>query len=147
MTITQHIDLSALPPDLGRSGFNAGATYRAMRGTDAESAIAEIQAAMQFLARFAVPRKRRAINSYTLKHVIERGIRQYMSNGAAIAAADLLGHRVVPQRAIVAKAQRPEEEIGLRTSPNANIFLAVPDFDLGGTLRGEWLPTGRRATR
>jgi len=108
------IDLSSLPPDLGRAGFHDQPPYyRDMRGSDAEDAIAEIQLAMGFLlARRAVQTKTRPINSYALKHLIERTVRRYVPNGAAIAAAILLGHRVVPHRPLV----NPHP-------PNANVFV------------------------
>ena len=79
----------------------------------------EVAAAMAFLHMFK-PTQRAYISSYTLKHAAENwgrtvGLRAYVSNGALILAALLLGLVV-----------RPYDNDGL--NPNAAIGVSRADF-------------------
>ncbi|MCO5109053.1 MAG: hypothetical protein M9907_18510 [Burkholderiaceae bacterium] len=100
--------LDLLPPDLGLygyvcrrrwpGGYEYGPRLRDLRpGTaDYAAAVDEIGRALRVLARCAgpLPRRgpdRRGVNSYRLKHDVERRAGRYVANGAAIAACLLLG--------------------------------------------------------
>jgi hypothetical protein len=83
----------------------------------------EVAAASLFLAR-CNPTKTVGVHSYHLKHVIERAMRRYISNGATIRAAQDLGLPLAI----------PEDP----TSPNAIIGVSKRSVrDAAGALRIE----------
>lgn len=100
--------LDLLPPDLGLygylcrrrwpGGYDYGPRLRDLRpgSADYPTAVDEIGRALRVLARCGAPLPRRGpdrrgVNSYRLKHEVERRAGRYVANGAAIAACLLSG--------------------------------------------------------
>ena len=83
--------------------------------------VQEIEVAIRFLDLFAYPVATRPTNSYVLKHTIERGSGEYVSNGATIAAALLLGHRVTRPR-----PESPNAVISSATKTSCSLLLLTP---------------------
>jgi len=89
--------LADAPPDLRDLGYSSNPFYgkpvRALTGGSADEMVAMIAAVIEFFIANGRPDDRRGVNSYHLKHHVERwvwrttGKPMYISNGAAIAAA------------------------------------------------------------
>jgi hypothetical protein len=89
--------LAYAPPDLRDLGYSSDARYgpevNKLAGESADEMVAMIAAVIRYWTANGMPLERRGVNSYHLKHRVERwvwsttGKPTYISNGAAIAAA------------------------------------------------------------
>ena len=86
-----------LAPDLDAAGFGADDTTRPCGQGSAPFGTREARQVVlccDWLHRRTEPAKTASRGSYGLKHVVERQVGEYVSNGAFLAAALALGYRV-----------------------------------------------------